>query len=534
MNPKYFKSPVLLNDYINQSKKLTPFYQQPLYPDWAKLAGEVSSGFKQTEVLDELIAQNMDSTDELARKNSSLLKEKNTVCVVTGQQLGLMISPLYIIYKTLSTLILCERINKEIKGFNFVPVFWLEGEDHDFEEIKSLNVFDRNGILKNFSILENDQESGLSVNKRELTDEINKLLSELKENLQPTDFSEITFQKLEDIYRPGTNWLDAFKEHIANVFNGSGLLFFNAGSPKIKELSKPFFKHILLKNKELVSCFRSDSTEMEKAGFKNQVTIQEDKAYLFLSKNGPRQSLFLEDDTYIIKDSNEKLSQEEMLKLLEENPYYFSSTVLTRPLWQSWLLPTISYVAGNAEIAYWGQLSSAFNTMDLVMPQIQPRHTITLLEPKTERLASKYKIDIQEIGEDKSRFLKDYFINNQLGDINSVLLEFEKFTSKNKKAVNELVKQIDPTLLAPVEKSYSSIIGTINKLQDRLSNRVKEKEAATQNHLNTIHEALMPGGKLQERVLSSVYLENKYGPDWLLKIKGHFSDNFEEHLIVKL
>lgn len=534
MNPVYFKSSNHLKDYLSQKEDLSPFYKQSLYPDWVKLAKEVSGNFKQSAIIDELISQNKDSGDKQCLDNCTLLKKKNTVCVVTGQQLGLMISPLYIIYKTLSTIFLSERLNKQVDGFNFIPVFWLEGEDHDFEEVKSLNVFEKTGGIKRFSLEENNDNNNLSVNKRQLNDDISNLLIQLKESMQSTEFSESLFGKLEIIYKPGVNWLDSFKEHMEGLFKGSGLLFFNAGSQKIKELSQPFFKEVLLKNKELLNSFKSQSANLEKAGYKNQVTIQDEKAYLFLNRNGKRQSLLSKGDHFGVKETNEKFSLQQMLELLGENPEHFSSTVLTRPLWQSWLLPTVSYIAGGAEIAYWGQISKGFEILNLVMPHIQPRHSFTLIEPKIERLASKYKLDILAIDPDKSEFLKNYFINNQLGDVNDVLSRFESFASKNSEEVIALVEQIDPTLIGPSEKSYSTILATINKLQDRLSNRVKEKEVTIQNHLNAIHEAILPEGKLQERVLSSVYLENKYGEDWVLKIKNQISENFEEHLIVKL
>ena len=367
-----------------------------------------------------------------------------------------------------------------------------------------------------------------------MSDEINNILSELKDNLQSTGFSDELFIKLGKNYSSGKNFLEAFKEHISNLFSGTGLLFFNAGSDKIKELSKPFFNQVIKNNEKLISSFKTKSNDLEKAGYKSQVAIQDNKAYLFLNNNGIRRALFCKNDGYSLKGTDKSYSKDELITLLDENPQYISSTVLTRPLWQSWLLPTVSYVAGGAEIAYWGQISDGFDCMGLVMPQLQPRHSITLIEPKTTRLASKYEIDLLKIETNKSKFIKDFFINTKLGEINKVLSDFQSLASNNNEKVKELVENLDPTLLGPVEKSYSSISGTIEKLQNRLSNRIKEKEVTIQNHLNAIHEALLPNGVLQERILSSVYFENKYGSDWVLKLKDHLTENFNQHLTVEL
>ena len=183
MNPAYLKTSRHLQDYLSGVKKLQPFYSQSLRPDWQEIAAEVSKAFKQKEIVTELIAQNQQSADPEMQKNCKLLKKDNTVIVITGQQLGLMQSPLYIIYKTLSTLWLTDKLNKEDNGYQFVPVFWLEGEDHDFEEVKSLTVHGMSGGLKTIALDEDTAEQGMSLNSRSLSKDIEFVLKELKETL---------------------------------------------------------------------------------------------------------------------------------------------------------------------------------------------------------------------------------------------------------------------------------------------------------------------------------------------------------------
>jgi len=534
MNPAYLKTSRHLQDYLSGVKKLQPFYSQSLRPDWQKIAAEVSKAFKQKEIVSELIAQNQQSADPEMQKNCQLLKKDNTVIVITGQQLGLMQSPLYIIYKTLSTLWLTDKLNKEDNGYQYVPVFWLEGEDHDFEEVKSLTVHGMSGGLKTIAVDEDTAEQGMSLKSRSLSKDIELVLKELKETLQPTDFQDDLFERLAAIYKPGKNWLEAFKEHMAHIFKNSGLLFFNAGSKKIKKLSVPFFREILQNNREIVDAFVRQSNLLEDGGYQNQVNIQDDKSYLFITKNGPRQSLFLNNDTFYIKETGEKFSQSEILKLLDENPQWFSSTVLSRPLWQSFLLPVVSYVAGAAEISYWGQLKSAFEKMNTVMPHLQPRHSVTLIEPKFDRLLTKYDLAIESVPGSEDTFVKDYFAGTHLGSVTDTLADFEKTIEKNRENVKELIKEIDPTLIKPTEKSYASILDTINKLQNRFSRTISEKEGTIQRHLKSIHESVLPQGTLQERIISPVYFENKYGPDWVEKVYQQFDANFNEHLIVRL
>ncbi|KAA3611314.1 MAG: bacillithiol biosynthesis cysteine-adding enzyme BshC [Calditrichaeota bacterium] len=535
MNPDFYKTSTNFKDYINGNDSLRPFYAEALSPDWKKLCENVHQNFKRQDVVLELRNQNKKSNDSSIQKNVDLLKKEKTLIVVTGQQMGLMVSPLYVVYKTLSTIKLAEKLNKEVDGFNFVPVYWLEGEDHDFEEVNHLNYFDSAGLLQKLHLEENEAEKGLPMNKRLLGQDIEELLKSLKENLQKTDFSDEFFVNLEKIYKKGENWLEAFSNHLSIIFSGKGLLLFNAGTKRIKELSKPFFEKVIIENESLVSAFSRRSNDLSKAGYKNQVNIQNDRAYLFLNHNdGPRLSLLRQNKSFYVRELDEQFSLEQMLTMLDENPSWFSSTVLTRPLWQSWLLPAVSYVAGAAEIAYWGQLKSGFNQLGLIMPQIQPRHSITLIEPKIDRLIKKYNVTINSISRDKTIFLKDYFNRNQLANVNKAFSDYEQLTIKNREAVKNLVAEIDPTLSGPTEKSFGAILSTIEKLQNRLVNRVREKDETTQKHLGAIFNSLMPSGVLQERILSSVYLENKYGQEWINTVYNEIDENFQHHLVVKI
>jgi len=535
MRPKFYKQSKLLQDYLNEEKGLQSFYAQELHPNWKNLSARVRDKFKQTEVIEELIRQNALSSNPLVKKNCETLQKQNTLVVITGQQLGLMVSPLYVIYKTLSTIKLAKKLNQLANGYNYVPVFWLEGEDHDYEEVSVLTVPDKAGDPKNFVLHEIETDKGKSINKRKFGSDVSDLVQKLKEELLETEFTADLFEKLQEFYKPGNNWLDAFAWHMQDIFKDTGLLFFNAGSKRIKELSKSFFEKIIVENETLVSAFLSQSGLMEEAGYKNQVNIQEDRAYLFLSINdGPRTPLIYKDGAFYLRGKEEPFSLDKILAVLDENPRWFSSTVLTRPLWQSWLLPVVSYIAGAAEISYWGQIKSGFSKAGIVMPHIQPRHTFTLIEPKIQKHLSKYDVHLQDLNQDKETFLKNYFSENKLADVNQVFVEFEDQIRKNRLQIESIVKELDPTLSDPVEKSYSSISSTIEKLHNRMVARVQEKYAMTHNHLNMLHEAVLPNGVLQERVISPIYFENKYGPGWLKKVEEKMDENFSEHIIVYL
>lgn len=517
--------------YLENNATIESFFNYPLEPNWEEIANTISKDYKNHEFLKILAEQNKNIDN---KKYLKQLDQKNTFVLVTGQQLGLFVSPLYTIYKILTTILYAQKLAAKIRSYNFVPVFWLEGEDHDFAEINHAHYFDKNANLTEVIYKEDKDETGLSISKRKISEQISDIIDTLQNNLINTEFSTPLFDNLKQIWKPGKKWNQAFAEQIQLIFKETGLLIFNPADEKVKQLSQPFFRYLIENNPSIVSAFIEQSTMLRNSGFENQVFVDKDKSYIFLSnENGPRIVLERKDtNQYVLKGTNKTLDNKKLINILDTNPYWFSSTVLTRPIWQSWMLPVVSYIAGPGEIAYWAQLKKGFESFNVQMPHVMPRLSFTLLEPKIRRLIKKYSIDFDQVSNDLDSFIREQVIKTQNPEMENEFREIQNQLSNSSERIQQHIKSVDPTLKSIIQKTFSSADNNIEKLLNRILHIIEEKESLAVQHFNEIHRSIYPDATPQERVISSIYFLNKYGPDWLNDVIDKIDiDNYKHQII---
>lgn len=507
------------------------FFHYPLKPDWIKISETILSQYDNSAFLKVLADQNKHIDNP---KNLKLLNQKNTVALVTGQQLGLFVSPLYTVYKILTVILYAQKLSSEIKDYNFIPVFWLEGEDHDFAEVNHAFYFNKDGKLSEVVYEQNQNEIGFSISKRNISQQILDIIDTLQNNLQNTEFSKPLFSKLKRIWKPGTKWNQAFYELIQIIFKDSGLLVFNPADEEVKKLSRPFFKHLIENNDDIVSAFIEQSVLVKNAEFENQVFVDSHKSYIFLSFEGGARLVLQKDslDYFSIKNSDINWNREQLLNILDQNPEWFSSTVLTRPIWQSWMLPVVTYIAGPGEIAYWAQLKKGFEIFNVQMPHIMPRFSFILLEPKVQRLMKKYDIDINKVSNDMNHFIREQIRKTHNLELENEFQQIKNQITSSSDIILNQMDAIDPTLKSVVQKTFENVAGTIKKLQNRILRRIEEKESLAVQHFTEIHQSLFPNENPQERVISSIYFLNKYGPEWLTHMIDQIEiDNYNQQII---
>ncbi len=504
--------------YLKEADSVKEFFGQPLKPDWRQPANRINSQSRRF-ALDELIAQNQGLSNEKAKRYLEWLKNEKPLIVITGQQLGIFISPLYTVLKALTTVALAEHLNRSLPDLKFVPVFWLEGEDHDFEEINSAFFFDKSNQLTKFTI-ENKSGDRLPVSQRILPGDMREKIDELENRLQTTEFTQPLFELLREFYKPGKLWINSFKEHLNYLLRELGILTFDPADVAVKQKSLPFFELIIEENERIVQYFEQQTNSLKSEGYPVQVKILEDRAYLFYKQNGSERLPVLKSggNKFRIGDSGEELSEKSFKKLIRENPDWISSTALTRPLWQSYLLPVISYVAGAAEIAYWAQTRAAFDFLKIPMPHLQPRFSATLIEPRISRLLRKYGLEPESADRDVNRWIKEAIGQKYLNPLWEEGTSLRRVLKEFKKKYEDFIQDIDSTLKPVVSKSFNNMEKTLENLENRLTRSAKQKETLMVNQLQTIHQFILPRGELQERILSSLYFSNKFGDDWLQKV----------------
>jgi bacillithiol biosynthesis cysteine-adding enzyme BshC len=501
------------HDYISKKSDAHDFIDSPYENSWDQLIPTLdlnSKRFEKTRQI--LMAQNKDLTSEKAKIHLDYLSLPESVVLITGQQLGLFASPIYTIYKIISTIKLTESLNKQINIYKFVPVFWLETEDHDFREINHIGLPDKNFLPTQY-IYKGKDRGKVSIRHYQLETPVKSFLVDIKENLLETEFTQDLFIKLNTLYKPGKDWNAAIRDYLKDIFNHYGLLFFQPGDNEIKEFSVDFFSDLIVRGKELRNAFDNQSDKLMAKGYHNQVKNIPGQTFIhFEQENRQREHLYQEGNLYYFKNLDKKLNREEILRKIDMDPLSISSTVISRPLLQSWLLPVAAYIAGPGEIAYWAQLGQMFPVLNLVMPVLYPRISATIVEPKIARYLQKYSPDIDQMSQKKDIFIEDYFKAQNENKGRNAISKLNQMLESEAGEVESYLKTLDPTLVGIGNKSIERMKQTLSNLESRVIKVQEEKEKHLTNHLDQIHRSIFPDEMPQERFLSLIYFLNKFGP----------------------
>lgn len=465
--------------------------------------------------------------------NIELLGKDKTVAVVTGQQLGILGGPLYTFYKTITAIKLASSLKEKYDDYNFVPVFWLEGDDHDFEEVTELNLINQKNELQKFIYNDNKPEdfNRGNIGRLAFNEGIENFIQEVKSELRETEFSKNVFELFEDSYKLGNTFKKAFSNLIFNLFDEEGLIIFDPQQNEIKNLLKPIFKKELSNFEVHANEVVKISADLEEV-YHSQVKVK--PINLFYSDNNGRYSIEPEDDLFRLKGKRQKFTLIELLDEIENYPDKFSANVLLRPITQDYLLPTGFYVAGPSEISYFAQVMPLYNKFGISEPVIYPRSSVTILEKNIKGVLEKYELNIEDI------FVEEKLLNNrvlnQVADIriDDLLNEDEHQIAKAMDNIKEKLFGIDPTLKDLSDKTYQKIKQGLDTLKSKAENAQERKHDVALRQIKKASISLYPNNNLQERELNWLYFANKYGMDIIKWIFDEVAINKFEHQVIEL
>jgi bacillithiol biosynthesis cysteine-adding enzyme BshC len=489
--------------------------------------------FNRNELCDKLLKYNrLFNNSNKVIANIEKLKDENSVVIIGGQQAGLLTGPLYTIHKIITIIKLAEEKSVELNT-PVVPVFWIAGEDHDFDEVN--HVFNFNTSYRKISLKQNNQVKSIisktEVNHEDLSKWIENVFSEFGE-------SEHTNVILDDLYaclHESNTIADFFANIISKMFAEYGLVLFDSGSSVFSDFKLPYFKQMIINNEKINKSFLAQKKLLQNKGYKPILEIKEDVIHLFFEVSGERQYVLKEGSSYTIKDYANNLEIDELLELLESNTELFTNNVVTRPIMQEMLFPVLSFVGGPGEIAYWAELKGVFEALEIKMPVVFPRYSITYIEKNIEAYAESFNLSISE---DNYKYINDK-MNNWFYDkagisldveINGVIEKFSETHRDLRSIGNQIGKGFDPLL----DKNLDKIIEQVLFVKSKYQGYLEIKHEADLNKWKKLSTSLYPLNGLQERVWNVFYFINKYGPnfiDELLKL-----EKFEErkHNLVRV
>ena len=470
------------------------------------------------------------------QKNISLLSDKKTLTIVTGQQLGILGGPLYTFYKIITAIKLSNFLSDRYDDFHFVPVFWLEGDDHDIEEVRSISlVNDANEIKKisyNLGIegIAEDENNG-SVGNQIFKDTINTFLEELTGNLRNTEFTQPLLGRLKTFYSTGKSFKQSFKELMFWLFDKYGLILFDPQDIKIKNLLKPIFKKEITDFRQHAEKIVNISAKLEET-FHAQVKVQ--AVNLFYSNEDGRYLIEPVENDFRLKRKRKKFTYDELSETIEKEPENFSPNVLLRPICQDYILSTAFYVGGPSEIAYFAQVMPLYEFFNVEAPFIYPRSSVTIIEKNITSLLEKYVLNIQDVFRNPEE-LKQKVINS----ISETTLDdiFTETSNTIETAFDHLKEKLfdfDKTLSDASSKYKQKVSQYLNEFKLKSIEAQKRKHETTLRQIDKIINITYPHSTLQEREINFIYFMNKYGEGFLDQIFDELAINKFEHQIIIL
>ncbi|HYV24104.1 MAG TPA: bacillithiol biosynthesis cysteine-adding enzyme BshC [Pyrinomonadaceae bacterium] len=457
-------------------------------------------------------------------KHIQTLRESDCIAVVSGQQAGLFGGPLYTVYKALSAIKLAECLS--LRGVKAVPVFWIATEDHDFAEVATAEFINRDCGLGSVSVSANIHREGLPVGLAVLDDSIDQTISNLLNALPQNEFSEQLTALVRDSYRRQTGFGDAFASFLTRLTQDRGLILLDPLDAELKKLALPVYSQAAQSAPAIAKAIVDRSRELVEAGYHAQVTPSEDSFPLFLhDETGARHALTRSaNGNYGQKPDRERgrsskeYSAEELADLAQREPQRFSPNVTLRSVVQDYLLPTIAYYGGAAEIAYFAQTSEVYRILDRPVTPILPRASLTFVEKHTWRSFERYGLGLADFftGSDHviARVVQQY-----LGKETAQTFEHTTETfNKELDTLQEQLRRVDPTLADALDKGRRKINYQIDGLRTRFNRSQVGRDEAVHRQLQHAFDQLYLHKSLQERhinITSLIARHGQYFIDWV-------------------
>ena len=495
----------LLHTFLDDFESLRPFYaHDPRDPDvWPRMIEAVGSRTSPpprkdlARILEEQNARF--GADQRVLDNARSLAGDDTCVVSTGQQTGLFTGPLYTVYKAITAVKLAKRVSEET-GVRAVPVFWMAADDHDFAEINHVHVCRTDGDTLRFELGPDDPNDRRSASDRLLGPGIGLLLKQFAEALPDSEYSPSAIDALRRHCTAGTSLSDAFARLMTLLFQGQGLVLVDPTDPALKPLMSPVFEREIRDPLASTRSVLAASGELAGAGFYPQVTRSPDAVNLFLYQDGQRNALSYRNGRFGNRDGSLSFTDRDLLRLLGEAPGRFTHNVVTRPLVQDSLFPTLTYIGGPAEIAYYGQLGGVYRQFGLPFPVVYPRASHTLVGARTVRVLEKHGLTISHFVQGIESVIDQKLREEMPVSVTEGLRAVRGDVEAHYRNLKGHVTAIDPGLDRIVEASERKTNFALGKLEEKTLRALKKSDGVMRGQIMRADRLVYPNGQLQERV----------------------------------
>jgi bacillithiol synthase len=523
----------LFLDYVDKFSRVETFYgHAPKMTSVMRVARELKFPTdRRKEVAGILRDQNIRFGGGPVTLENLARLEKGAVAIVSGQQVGLFSGPAYSFYKALTAIQLAAELTKS--GIEAVPVFWMATEDHDIDEVRHVSWF-QEGALKRFELTAPDaSDAGRPVGNILLGPHVEEQVHEAAD-LLGRQGSVLLAQLLKESYGPRETYGTAFAKLFARLFSAQGLILLDPLEPALHRIAAPIYRQSIGDRDLLNERLLERGKQLEAAGYAAQVKVTARSTLLFYMGDGPRNPISAS-GAEKFQAGPKQWTNEELLGAIEAEPQNFSPSALLRAVVQDYLLPTVAYVGGAAEVSYFAQSEVVYKQVLRRMPVILSRPGFTLVDVKGAKLLRAYKLKVEDIWAGSQEVRRRM-------ELVSVPKELSRNFDRNHKEVMKMldklklqIEKLDPTLQGAVETSRKKIDYQIDKLRRQTGRAQDMKAGLLSNHEEFLQQLLYPHKTLQSRELCLLPFLARWGPGALADLqKMCGSKNLGQHCIVQL
>jgi len=508
----------LITDYINLDKKTAQLYSYAPEINNVEQVLQAKKNFKNRTILHTAFTNQFKgfNISDVAQKNLSSITDENTFTVCTAHQLCLFTGPSYFVYKIMSAIKLCNILKEKHPTKNFVPVYWMGSEDHDFDEINHAIVYGKKITWKN--------EDAGAVGMHSLNG-MQEAITELSEILGNQEKAQKFINELTEVFTNKENYGKAFQEWIMHLFADYGLLVLDQNDKDLKQTYKASMQAELLNN------------TAEKALAKNEAYLTEHyhvqassrPINLFYLADNLRERIEKEGNQYKVLNTDITFSETEILEELEQYPEKFSPNVILRPTYQETVLPNVAFVGGPGEVAYWLQLKDVFKALNVEQPLILLRDMAVVMQKNHLSKLKDWSFTITDLFTNYDQLAKEIVENESKNELQ--LAEEKESIEKLFSQIKDKAVVIDKNLERSVDSELQKVINSFNNLESKLIRAEKKNFEQKLSQLENIQSKLLPNNTLQERYdnFIPVYLRNS--EDYYAKLLENFNA-FETELKV--
>lgn len=496
-NSGYFSKTII--DYLNQSENIKPFYR--FFPSIENFKSQIEekknfSLNHRTILADALIKQYQNVImSEATRTHIKQLKNLHTFTITTGHQLNLFTGPLYFLYKIVSVINLCKELKSNYPDYNFVPIYWMATEDHDFEEINHFHLHGKN-IAWN-----REAKGAVGELNTEGLDQVFKVFSKEIGNSKNAEYLKSLF---ENAYLKHDNLTDASRFLVNELFSAYGLVIVDGNDKGLKNLFIPYIKDELLNE----TSFKKVSETLKEFSYPTQVNPREINLF-YLDKN-LRERIIKENGTYSINNTDLRFSENEFLDLVELHPEKFSPNVIMRPLYQEVILPNLCYIGGGGELAYWFELKALFNEVKVPFPVLLLRNSVLLTTEKQNKKRQKLNLSWTELFQKQNDLIK--LKTQEFSEVNIDFSDLKNQLEKQFEQLNLIISQTHFSFSGAVKAQEIKQKKGLENLEKRFLKAEKKQHQHILERIVKLQNELFPNQSLQERKNNFSEFYAEYGP----------------------